>query len=74
MSRPRFDHWHIDLNTMTVTYIGRTDDTEVLKHPDGWKFVVMDSETWMRSDSEPVWRKINDGKEKGFNIATTAND
>lgn len=74
MSAPKFKHYHIDLDTMTVTFIGTTTHQDVLKHPSGLTFVILDDGTWVRSDQNPVWSKLEHGKEKAITIATATTD
>lgn len=74
MSAPKFDCYHIDLTTMTVKHIGRIEATDALSHPDGFTFAITDGETWMRTDDEPVWRKIKDARTNEINIRTATTD
>ena len=72
MSEPQTcKHYHINLDTMTVTYLGETTLDEATKHPSGLSFITTDNGTWVRSDQEPVWRKIKDGKETEITIGNT---
>lgn len=76
MSAPKFRCYSIDLDAMTVTFVGHIEGEHALHHPHGWTFAITDGETWMRTDDEPVWRKVKDGKATEINIrtATTATD
>lgn len=74
MAAPRFDRYHIDLDTMTVSHLGSVSAEELQKHPSGWMVVVLEDGTYMRTDLDPVWRKIKDGKETEITITTTAAD
>lgn len=74
MSAQRFKVHHIDLSTMQVTYLGEMDRDAALQHPEGWVFVVTDDGTYMRTDKEPVWQKISEGKANGFTVRSEGND
>lgn len=55
---PQFDVHRINLDTMTVEYVGRIPKDDALKHPDGWVCVITPSGTWIRTNQSPVWQVL----------------
>jgi hypothetical protein len=74
MSAPKFDVWNIQLgdpDEIKATYVGRVTHEDVLKHPSGLVIVLMDGATWIRSDKNPVWEKLDRGKKREVSITIT---
>lgn len=72
MSAPKFNVFKVDLDTMTVTHIGRITSEHALHHPSGWVFVTLDGATFLRTDKDPVWRKISDERTHEIAIRSAA--
>lgn len=73
MSAPKYDCYNVDLNTMTVSYIGRIEVSDRLKHPKGWVFVREDDGVFLHTPDSKGWRTI-DGEAVELTIITHAAD